>query len=507
MKKIAIISTIFLGMSVASCDSYLDINQDPNSPVQEVMTTSIMMPAAEMGLAATYGNLLRIPGGYFSQHYSHMFGTSNYVDYSQFTMSPVRSNSAYAQLNTVVLKNVQTILGLAEKNEEWGTYLAATTLRCFALQALVDCYGSVVYTEALDYLNNSSPHYDEGSVVYEGLLKELDEALAKADADDIVATNFLYKGQSAANWIKFANALKLKILSRASKVASFNADAQIAAIISEGNLPTADVAYTSCWSNETGQMNPYYSEEFSSSFGSTQINVTANLALVGTMQLKDENGDIVYQDPRLAAFFAKNNSGEFTGGVSGTNFSTTDQYKSGYWCRPAMAYNTPVCLISLAEIEFFISEFYARKNDAAQAAAHYAAAVEASFASAGVGGAAENISRYPYDQANYKQVLGLAKWIALSGVNNFESWCELRRLRYPAFGNVTGEQIYNVNTDDFKPELYVPGTLYTPIQVDGNIGKNHLIERWPFASDASSSNGNAPKFENSDYLKPLFWAE
>ena len=504
MKKLAILSTIVLGMAVASCDSYLDINQDPNSPTEENMTPSIMLPAAEMGLASTYGNLLRIPGGYFSQHYAHMFGTSNYVDYSQFYMSPVRSSTAYSQLNRVALKNLQTIMKMAEKNEEWGTYLAATTLRCFTLQALVDCYGSVPYSEALD-ISNSSPHYDEGSVVYEGILNELNNALAKANANDMVATNFLFKGQNAANWIKFANALKLKILSRMSNVSAV--DAQIGAIISEGNLPTADVAYAGCWQNEVGQMNPYYSEEFSTSFGSTQINVTANLAIVGTMQLKDANGDIVYEDPRLAAFFEKNGSGEFTGGISGTNFSTSANLKAAYWCRPVMAYNSPVYLITVAETEFFIAEYFAKKNDAAQAAAHYANAVRASFASAGVGGADENIARNPYDQANYKKVLGIAKWVALAGVNNFESWCELRRLRYPAFGSVTGAQLYNVDTDAYSPQLYQPGTLYTPIQVDGNIGSNHIIERWPYPSSSTSSNGNAPKFENADYLKPIFWAQ
>ena len=504
MKKLAILSTIILGMTVASCDSYLDINQDPNSPTEENMTPSIMLPAAEMGLASTYGNLLRIPGGYFSQHYAHMFGTSNYVDYSQFTMSPVRYSTAYSQLNRVALKNLKTIMNMAEKNEEWGTFLAATTLRCFTLQAMVDCYGSVPYSEALD-ISNSSPHYDEGSVVYEGILNELNNALAKANANDMVATNFLFKGQNAANWIKFANALKLKILSRMSNVSAV--DAQIGAIISEGNLPTADVAYAGCWQNETGQMNPYYSEEFSTSFGSTQINVTANIALVGTMQLKDGNGDVVYEDPRLAAFFDTNSSGVFTGGVSGTNFSTSADLKAAYWCRPKIAYNSPVYLITVAETEFFIAEYFAKKNDAAQAAAHYAAAVEASFASAGVGGAAEYISRNPYDQGNYKKVLGIAKWVALAGVNNFESWCELRRLRYPAFGTVTGSQLYNVDTDVYSPQLYQPGTLYTPIQVNGNIGSNHVIERWPYASSSTSSNGNAPVFENADYLKPIFWAQ
>lgn len=503
MKKLAIISTIILGLAATSCDSYMDINQDPNSPTESNMTPSIMMPAAEMGIAATYGNLLRIPAGYFTQHFAHQFGTSNYVDYSQFTMSPVRSGSAYSQLYRVGLKNLLTIRNLAEKNEEWGTYLAATTLRCFALQALVDCYGSIPYTEALD-ISNPTPHYDEGEVVYAGLIEELNGALAKASATDPVATNFLFPGQNAANWIKFANALKLKILSRISGVQSV--DSQIGAIISEGNLPTADVAYTGCWSNETGQMNPYYSEEFASSFGSTQINVIANIAIIGTMQQKDAEGNIVYSDPRLPAFFEKNGSGNFTGGVSGTNFSTSASYKTTYWCRPVASYDMPVYMITLSEIEFFISEYYARTGNSSAAAEHYAAAVAASFATAGVSGAADYVKQFPYDQSNYKKCLGIAKWVALAGTNDFESWCELRRLRYPTFGTVSGTDIYNVGNDTYKPELYQAGTLYTPIQVDGNIGNNNIIERWPFPSTSTASNSNAPSFSNSDYLKKMFWA-
>lgn len=503
MKKLAIISTIILGLAATSCDSYMDINQDPNSPTESNMTPSIMMPAAEMGIAATYGNLLRIPAGYFTQHFAHQFGTSNYVDYSQFTMSPVRSGSAYSQLYRVGLKNLLTISALAEKNAEWGTYLAATTLRCFALQALVDCYGSIPYTEALD-ISNPTPHYDEGEVVYAGLIEELNGALAKASATDPVATNFLFPGQNAANWIKFANALKLKLLSRVSGVQSV--DSQIGAIISEGNLPTADVAYTGCWSNETGQMNPYYSEEFASSFGSTQINVIANIAIIGTMQQKDAEGNIVYSDPRLPAFFEKNGSGNFTGGVSGTNFSTSASYKTTYWCRPVASYDMPVYMITLSEIEFFISEYYARTGNSSAAAEHYAAAVAASFATAGVSGAADYVKQFPYDQSNYKKCLGIAKWVALAGTNDFESWCELRRLRYPTFGTVSGTDIYNVGNDTYKPELYQAGTLYTPIQVDGNIGNNNIIERWPFPSTSTASNSNAPSFSNSDYLKKMFWA-
>ena len=504
MKKLAIISAIVLGFGFASCDSYLDINVDPNSPAESNMTPSIMMPAAEMNLAATYGNLMRIPAGYYTQHFAHAFGTSNYVDYSQFTMSATRSSTAYSQMMRGALKNLETIRTLAKDKEEWGTYLAATTLRAFGFQALVDCYGEIPFSEAFN-VSNPSPKYDEGSAIYAALIAELDEALSKASASDPVATNFLFPGQRANAWIQFANAVKLKILSRESGVASV--DSQIGAIISAGNLPAADVAFANCWSNETGQMNPYYSEEFATGFGSTQINVVANVAIINTMRQADSEGVLIYEDPRLATFFEPNGSGNYTGGISGTNFSTSDAYKSTYWCRPVATYDMPVYLITKSEIEFFISEYYARQGNHDQAAAHYAAAIAESFATAGVAGAEENVAFFPYDSSNYKKCIGIAKWIALTGTNDFESYCELRRLRYPAFGSVKGIDMYNLQTDaSYKPELYQPGTLYTPIQVDGNIGDNKLLERYPYPSSSSASNANAPKFTNSDFTKPVFWA-
>ena len=495
MKKLAIISTLILGLAATSCDSYMDINESPNSPKESDLTASILMPGAEMNLAGTYGDYMRIVGGYFGQYYVQSFGTSNYLDYSRFEQSQTRSSSAYTQLTSRAQKNLQLVRDIAKKNEDWGDYLAATTLRAFIYQVLVDCYGEVPYTEALD-ANNATPHYDEGQVIYNGIVAELDEALGLASPSDLVCTNFLFPGETAEPWIQFANALKLKILSRESGVASV--DSQIGAIISEDNLPDGDVAYKDCWTTESGHLSPFYAEEFATNWGSTQINCVANIAIIGTMQQS------AYVDGRLAAFFRPNDKGEFVGGISGTNFSTSSAYKSTYWCRPVASYDMPVYLITRSETEFFIAEYYARTGNAAQAEAHYKAAVEASFATAGVSGADEFLAVYPYTQAEYKKCIGIAKWVALAGVNTFEGWCEARRLDYPAFGTVKGTDMYDeVNDASFQPDLYQPGTFYTPIKVYGQVGENHLLERWPYAESSSARNSNTPKFPG--YTTPVFW--
>lgn len=496
MKKFSIFTVASLCMALSSCNDYLDINNDPASPDQDVLTTSIIFPGAEMAFANSYGDYLRITGGYFSQQYAQMFGTSNYLDYSKFAQSAVRSNSCYANLATRCLQNISTVMAMAKGDEEWGTYLAATVIRVAAYQSFVDCYGEIPYTEALD-MQNLSPKFDEGKDIYAGLIAELDEALSKVNGSETVCTNVLLPGERASEWIKVANALKLRLLMRESN--AVDVKSQLQKLVAENNFPTSDVEWSGCWQNSSGQANPYYQEEFATYFGSTQQNVVLNLALYATMSASD--------DPRLETFFSPNASGNYTGGVSGSNFSTTSSYKANYWCRPAMTYDAPVSLISVAEIEFFLAEYEARYGSASSAKSHYENAIKASFTSAGISDDPTStvLNAYPWDASNYKKCIGIQKWVALSGVNNFEAWCELRRLGYPAMGSVTGPQLYDENNDDYDPSLLVPGTLYTPIKVASAVGANNVLQRWPYPESVTSRNSKSPSYKGD--MTPVFWAK
>lgn len=494
MKKILTTGVIALSLSLGACDSYLDINVSPNSPAQENLNPDLIFPGAEMAFANSYSDYFRITGGYFAQHYSQYFGTQNYMDYSQFKQSAVRSSSTYTNLATRTLQNLSTVIAMAKESDAPGTVLACTVIRAATYQTLVDCYGEIPYSESLD-ITNLAPKYDDGADIYAGILAELDEAIAGCNGTETVCANFLLPGARSSEWIKVANALKLRILMRESN--AVNVQSQLAALVAADNFPAGDVAWENCWKNESGQANPYYQEEFATYFGSTQQNVILNLALYSTMSASD--------DPRLQAFFNPNtDKGEYTGGISGTNFSTTSSYKAGYWCRPNMAYDSPVYLITRSEIEFFLAEYYARYGSPADAQSHYEAAIEASLASAGVSGSESIFRAYPWDSANWQRCIGIQKWVALSGTNNYEAWCELRRLKYPEFGSVTGDQIYNVVTDAYNPSLLVPGNLYTPIQVNSDLGNNRLLQRWPYPESSVNRNDNSP--DDKGDATPVFWA-
>jgi len=497
MKKFFILVLTAIALVFHSCDDYLDINYDPTQPTDEVLNASQILPAVEMNLASSYGNYLRIMGGFLSEQYAQRFGTGNYLDLSRFEVKPASTGSlAYQQFYQRVISTGNTALQKAEADGDHGTYLAVTVLRAFAYAAMVDCYDSIPYTEAVSGI--TQPKYDDGRTVYDGIIAEIDNALSKAKNADIVATNFLFPGEKAENWIRFANALKLKLYTRLSNIDE-SVMPKIAGLI-DSPLPTSDVEYKGCWSSSAGGENPFYAGEFGSNFD-IQFNVVANVTVIESMRKSGDN--------RLGAFFTKNDKDDYMGGVSGTQFSTfSGIYGSSSFSRPVMTYDAPLSLLSLAEIEFYKAEYYARKGDAANAKAYYESAIRQSFRSAGVDGADENIAYYPYDQSNWQKSIGVAKYLALSGVNNFEAWCEVRRLRYPAFNKqVAGTDICNDATKNYSPDKYIPCTLYTPIAVSSYIGANSLAERFPHPTVSSNANSNCPVNFNGVYTLPIFWAK
>lgn len=500
MKKYIILSAAALTLAFTSCEEYLDVNTNPNSPSEENLSASELMPSVEMQLAATYGGDLRSVAGYHAQHYSQSSGTSNYLDYSVFQMSATRCSQFYTLYAQRCLSNIQTILEKSASAEDWGSYLAATTLRAFIYQNMVDCWGEIPYSEALD-ANNTSPKYDEGADIYAGILAELDAALEKVSASDAVCTNFLFPSEKADSWIKFANALKLRILMRESNVK--DVQSQLKALVEENNFPSSNVQFEGCFGTEQYSYSPFYDNDFASG---RQENIIANIAIIGTMLQKNSDGDVTFTDGRLAKYFKTNESGEYTGGISGTNFSTSSKYNSAaYWCRPVASETMPVVLISVAETEFFLAEYYARYGSATDAASHYEAAINASFDAVEADGADDYLAKYPFDASKYAEILGIAKWVDLSGYNSYEAWCEIRRLGYPAFGSIKGSDMYNLQSDDsYKPELYVAGTLYTPIQVFGQVGENKVLARYPYPESSSARNSNTPDFPG--YTTPVFWA-
>ena len=140
-------------------------------------------------------------------------------------------------------------------------------------------------------------------------------------------------------------------------------------------------------------------------------------------------------DPRLDKFSKETT----TGSIIGMPYGLTDNEATllkPTTSRPddSLRENTsPSVIFSLAEVQFLLAEAYERGILTGSAESAYANAIKASMNYWGItDDTAINsyISSQPYSSANWKESIGMQKWIALY-MNGYEAWAEWRRLDYP----------------------------------------------------------------------------
>lgn len=480
-------------IALSGCDSFLDINTSPNSPSTENLSSGDIFPGAEIAVCTSYGGEMKMLGGYYSQQYGNVPGSSNYNANSQFNVGTGTGNGIWYNLYIYGLNNLKVVIDKADEEGDRGTKLAATVMRVLTYTSLVDAFGEVPYLEAGDVDVFPMPHFDNGKDVYNGVLSELDAALAGVEPTDLVCKNYLFDDGVADGWIKTANALKLRMLMRMSNVE--NVQSKVAALIAENNLPTSDVAWAGFWTDQNEKCNPYYRGYGDASYSYTTKNISLNVSIVKTME--------DYEDPRMSSIMQLNDEGKYFGGLSGNTLSNVSGVTVNTMSLPNIKYNSPAYVVTVAETEFLLAEYEARYGSASAAADHYEKAIEASCDTYGVGPASSILNAYPWDSSNWQKCIGIQKWIHLSGTNNFEAWCELRRIGYPAFGSITAADMFNSGALNY--EIYEPGTLYTPYTVSSTVGENKILQRFPYPSDATARNSNTPT--NKGDLVPVFWAE
>ncbi|MBQ0043974.1 MAG: SusD/RagB family nutrient-binding outer membrane lipoprotein [Bacteroidales bacterium] len=538
MKKY--ILTIFAAaaaLSATSCGNWLDVNDDPNAVTS--VENGLVIPSIELNLVNVSGFYGHMLGSFYSDQMAIKPGGPQYLGLAHWDASSISSGQAvgytrmiYRDSYTKVIGNATTLRAKAESEKNWGDYLVATVLRAYGFQILVDAFGETPYSEALDP-SNLAPKYDEGKDVYAGILAELDDALSKVSLTDKASDNMLFSSSSDINnWIQFANALKLRILMRESAVVDVKS--AVEALVKENNFPSSDIGFdSSVWTNQAGLDNPIYGEavRVRGDVGTGRtIEFCAHMAVTGTM--------MEVNDGRLPAKYnVSAKYGNYEGGFIDEQMSKeidagylgkkSEKTQENTWAELKINYDTPMWLITVAETEFFLAEYYAKlANDSNKAKEHYEAAIDASFATHGVSGS-EKIygeeSRYAWDASKASELIGIQKWVALAGINGFESWCELRRTGYPQFGPKTGAEIYSkwvelakANVADGKDNptplamdleaegVYVPGTIFTPVNVV-SLSANTLLGRLMYATYSTDTNSNAPS--QKDPSTKVFWAK
>ena len=256
MKKYLI---IFAALAMGGCKKFLDVNVNPNTatttPANYVFTNAQARTASnQVGGVHTmagswvgfYGHSTSFTGG--GQEKTYVF-TNNDFNYW---------NGMYDNL-----ADYQLVVNNAEEDGVGFLVGPAKVMKAYVFQKLVDLYGNIPYTEALQGTAFLEPKYDNAQSVYEDLIVQLTQAIADMKAGSWPLSNssdIMFKGNKAM-WLKFANTLKMRILMRQSNMSGRDGyiTTEINKIITEGSGFLTENAYVQPgYLKSVGKMNPFY---------------------------------------------------------------------------------------------------------------------------------------------------------------------------------------------------------------------------------------------------------
>jgi Starch-binding associating with outer membrane len=142
-----------------------------------------------------------------------------------------------------VLINIETLLPIAEEKDLNVHLGVAKILKAYVYLTLVDVYGDVPFTEALQGIDGVfNPNVDQGSTIYTAALALLTEArtdLANTAGGGL--TRDIYYGGNRTKWITLANSIELKAqLNLSADASNSAAKAAIQALITANDLIDTD---------------------------------------------------------------------------------------------------------------------------------------------------------------------------------------------------------------------------------------------------------------------------
>lgn len=223
MKNRIIIQVPLLMLMTVSCTwNYLEKNSNPYEVSKEQMATDGYDVGSAMSKLC--GTVVPIDvntaqftdcllGGPMGGYYSTTGAFANTID----NFNATDNWTDVFMTNSNIIPTLYTNLKELERLTDDASLLAmAKIVKVAAMHRVTDTYGPIPYTKIGEGGALKVP-YDSQKTVYDGLFKELDEAIAvlSENIDALVSANAdpVYGG-SIRKWCKFANSLKLRLAMR-----------------------------------------------------------------------------------------------------------------------------------------------------------------------------------------------------------------------------------------------------------------------------------------------------
>lgn len=457
--KIKSIFVIAFALLASSCDkSFLDVNTNPNTlPTASpnyVFTNALNTSATNMLNPNETGSYW---SGQWSQSNGYILSTTIFA--YNFTNGDFNYwDGFYDNLN-----DYQFVINNADAYNQKFLKGPAKIMKALLFQQLVDMYGNVPYSDALQGVKSLAPKFDDQKAVYESLITSLDEAIADLKANAFASafsgSDLVFKG-SNTKWIRFANSLKMRILMRQARIAGRESyiKTEINKIVTEGSgvITGEDIGIggSGFFLATAGKLNPVYDRwGYDANGAKRALNNYPRLTQYLVNSLKSSSDTL-----RLKRIgYALGGESASTPGVSSGKELASNYVgvpfgqSSGFLPSAASAlgpsllvkgqFDRPYIIFTAAEAQFLMAEAKQRFNDVTlpgTAKSYFEEGMLQSFRTLGAatsGAAAfkgSKIENYDFDASTDKlRAIAIQKWIALCNFNGLEAWTEYRRNNLP----------------------------------------------------------------------------
>lgn len=427
-RPLALVGVLAGALTLSACD-ITELNENPNEPTQP--TTGYILSDAQVNLGTSYWDSFN--NGRFGLLYAQYWTQNQYTSEDRYQYREGVVDGYWSDFY-LAINNLEEIKRLVNASPEAyaspeNQVAVADIMQVFAYHVMTDIWGDIPYAEALQGSENRTPVFTAQEEIYPDLIRRLTEAQGQIDAAGTVPGDLVFGG-NAGKWKQLANSLKMRIAIRMSDQMPSQAAAAIQEAIAAGPMDSVDDAAVLNFTTAQPYTNPIYTNYEIT--GRDDWAVTAGL--VTTLQERDDPRLPIYVDPTPRSVAAK--APVYEGLPYGLAQGVAAAIPRATFSRPGAAVRTataPALFMLYDEVLFIKAEAAARGFISGDADGFFEDAVEASMEYWGVEDQTA-IDDYVDDlddltAANYEQVLGVQKWLALY-MQGIQGWSEWRRLDF-----------------------------------------------------------------------------
>ncbi|MEG1616736.1 MAG: SusD/RagB family nutrient-binding outer membrane lipoprotein [Bacteroidales bacterium] len=369
---------LLMGCCFAACSEdtldRINVNKDnPQNVPENLLVADLLVATAFYNVGGDFNT-------YLSSYIEHEVGVHNQLSRAEHREGEPQASSTFNNVWVnlyAVLKNARIAIDKGTANENFVTRGMARVLAAYTSALLTDMFGDTPWSEASLVTPEGLPVYmnpaiDKQSVIYEGIMTQLDEAIADLGSTDfspITKEDLVYGGDAAA-WIKFAYGLKARYTMRLL-YRSTNKTETLNDVISYANLSFQSFEEQAALSiYDANNLNPLFDFQWSRD------------ALAASQSLSDKL--IARNDPRIRRVFFDPDWVQMTG-ADDPNFymapnGTAEEAQYTY-NTSAFVYSqiAPTLYLSYHEVLFLKAEALCRLNNSADAKPILQEAITAAF--------------------------------------------------------------------------------------------------------------------------------